>query len=375
VEGGSSIAVSPDGAILVSSGVRSALLGSWQLDGDSSVAPVIDGPGSYPSGYRADSRQLMVESGSSAAGFPVGERRLWDPAARSLDGALDVLVAAYADAGRIAALEPDGVAVILGTGGDRTEVEGFDDLEMRNYAIDPARRRLALGYDDGRVEQWDLDTGRSVGPPTIAEAEAEVVGGEGVDSLSYLQGGRVLAVARRGTTSFYDADTGEEVLGPVAGQSVAAPPDGAIFVTTTSGGLITVHDGATAEPVAPSFQGARSRTNHMNISDDHRLLLVSSWDGTLRLFDLRSQTQLGLALPVPFAEPLTPHLGGVLAPDGSQMAAATPLGVQLWDLDPEAWEEDACTLAGRNLSREEWARYLPSEEEYVALCPQWPVPN
>jgi hypothetical protein len=68
-----------------------------------------------------------------------------------------------------------------------------------------------------------------------------------------------------------------------------------------------------------------------------------------------------------------PYLAATLRPDGGQLAVATEHGVQLWDLDPGAWRDAACRLAGRNLSRDEWDRYMPPDEPYRATCPQWPV--
>jgi hypothetical protein len=43
----------------------------------------------------------------------------------------------------------------------------------------------------------------------------------------------------------------------------------------------------------------------------------------------------------------------------------------LWDLEPAHWEQTACRLAGRNLTRAEWAQYLPGRA-YEVTCPQWP---
>ena len=41
----------------------------------------------------------------------------------------------------------------------------------------------------------------------------------------------------------------------------------------------------------------------------------------------------------------------------------------LWDLDPARWREAACAIAGRELTPEEWERYLPSRDPH-RLCPR-----
>ena len=50
------------------------------------------------------------------------------------------------------------------------------------------------------------------------------------------------------------------------------------------------------------------------------------------------------------------------APTDAPSPHPGPLGsVTLWDLDPESLAEHACQMAGRNLSLDEWIRYMPSD--------------
>jgi hypothetical protein len=46
--------------------------------------------------------------------------------------------------------------------------------------------------------------------------------------------------------------------------------------------------------------------------------------------------------------------------------------VTLWDMDNAHWTELACSIVNRNLTREEWERFLPSEP-YRAACPNSPA--
>ena len=48
-------------------------------------------------------------------------------------------------------------------------------------------------------------------------------------------------------------------------------------------------------------------------------------------------------------------------------------GGALMSVDPMVWRQQACALAGRNLTRAEWARYLPGEPPRPT-CPQFPAP-
>jgi hypothetical protein len=73
---------------------------------------------------------------------------------------------------------------------------------------------------------------------------------------------------------------------------------------------------------------------------------------------------------------LPPFLGlrNAFSPDGNRLAVA---GVEtlamVWDIDPAAWRRRACAIVGRNLSREEWALYLPGVTPYRATCSEWPT--
>ena len=42
----------------------------------------------------------------------------------------------------------------------------------------------------------------------------------------------------------------------------------------------------------------------------------------------------------------------------------------VWDLDRSHWQDLACRIAGRNLTRAEWAQYLPGRT-YHATCRRW----
>jgi hypothetical protein len=42
---------------------------------------------------------------------------------------------------------------------------------------------------------------------------------------------------------------------------------------------------------------------------------------------------------------------------------------QIWDLDPEQWADAACDVAGRNLSRHEWAATIGDLAPYRIICP------
>jgi WD40 repeat protein len=223
----------------------------------------------------------------------------------------------------------------------------------------------AFGYADGTVDQRDLVSGRVVGAKLTSREFADVTG------LAYIQAGRVLAVARDGNVEFLDADSGAPVLNPVTGQRVAASPDGSVLVTSTADGDVTLRDPRTARPTAPEIGGPGGRTNNIVLSHDNSRMLVVTWSGAAQIYDVDSARQIGRALPVELNVG-TAQNGATLRPDGRQLAVATEYGVQVWDLEPDTWRDAACRLVGRNLTRDEWERYLPPGQRYHTTCAQWP---
>ena len=63
------------------------------------------------------------------------------------------------------------------------------------------------------------------------------------------------------------------------------------------------------------------------------------------------------------------------SPDGNQVAAAGKQGVvRVWDIGVESLIKQACNMAGRNLTRTEWAEHVGDEVRYQRTCDQFPEP-
>ena len=45
--------------------------------------------------------------------------------------------------------------------------------------------------------------------------------------------------------------------------------------------------------------------------------------------------------------------------------------MRLWDVDLQSWLKRACAIANRNLTREEWGRYM-GDQPYRKTCPDLP---
>jgi hypothetical protein len=95
-------------------------------------------------------------------------------------------------------------------------------------------------------------------------------------------------------------------------------------------------------------------------------MAVVGEDGAIHLFDV--QQGLVRRLPLPDTED-TPVADVSLVPEiADELVVLRDDGIgRRYPLDPATWSARACALAGRELSREEWARYLPNRP-YEPSC-------
>jgi hypothetical protein len=47
----------------------------------------------------------------------------------------------------------------------------------------------------------------------------------------------------------------------------------------------------------------------------------------------------------------------------------------LWDADLDRWQQRACEIANRNLTRNEWNDLVGADVPYRAVCPALPLPR
>jgi WD40 repeat protein len=231
-----------------------------------------------------------------------------------------------------------------------------DDESLSSVALNRDGTRLAT--TDSllrRVSIWDTATGTRL--RTLEGYDGRVTFARFSADDAHVIGG-----TNKGVLHLWEASTGDHVreftthgASPIG--FIATSSDGGRIAATHADQQVTVWDLATGDQVGRPLRGHTSQIWWAAFDADGGRLATaaSSPDGSVRLWDV--------ATGEPQGSPLWGHLSGArmafFTPDETELVT---VGVDdtilLWDLSPDRWVERACELAGRNLTPEEWSRYV-----------------
>jgi len=149
--------------------------------------------------------------------------------------------------------------------------------------------------------------------------------------------------------------------------SVAFSPNGEVLATGSSG-VITLRDARTGRPLR-TLQIPDGYNGVIAFSPDGKKIALLAPVGA-EVWDIATGTQVGTGLPG--ASPQANNPGGPgnlrFTPDG-QLVVVSPNGLAtIWNVHPAAWNAAACRIAGRELTRAEWSRFVGTQP-YAPVCP------
>jgi WD40 repeat protein len=228
-------------------------------------------------------------------------------------------------------------------------------LEVAANAMDASK--------DGTVRFWSLPDGRVQGAPLrfpygAADAQLSPNG----RWLSVVPLNRAVVQDR---LEIWDVRRRQRVttVRPAGGSGSARfSPDGRLLAVPDLRGRVQVFSTATWKPITPSFAGGRATWVAFN--GDGSTLATGNTDGTVRLWDVASGQALGAPLPgVPNSQ-----VQPIFTPDRTHLIAGYQNGrAYRWDIRPASLIRQACQVAGRRLTREEWDQFLPGRK-YEPAC-------
>ena len=244
---------------------------------------------------------------------------------------------------------------------------GLDPVWSLAFSADG--KTLAAGGRAGSVVYWDTATWRKLGGP--------LDGGGAPGALAFSADGALLAGARDVAKVWeVTGESREPTRLPFGGDlfdraSIAFNPDGSTLATASRQGIRLWRTAGWHAP-GRALQRGTGVVSRIAFSADGATLVAAG--DVLRLWDPLRQQELGKPLGTPGFYSLE---GLAVGDDGKSLVTAAGDGsVIRWDpillsTDYAAWRKRLCPFAGRNLTRPEWAQYIPGQP-YRRTCPGFP---
>ena len=176
-------------------------------------------------------------------------------------------------------------------------------------------------------------------------------------------------------TVIFDPETGAPIGAPIGDDTTNAylannGPPGRLVVSDFAG-VMKVVDIATRAIVGPPMAGTAVPVSSVDVLPGGQQLLAvfhAGTEGEVQLFDITTGRAIGASYPS-----LGPFAAATVRPDGKVLITGDGTNMVRWNIDSDTWRQTACTIAGRNLTPEEWTQFLPNGGAYRASCPEHPL--
>jgi len=232
---------------------------------------------------------------------------------------------------------------------------------INEVAFSPDGRTVAMAGIPGPIMLYDLTRRR------IVERLGARLALDSYERLIFSSDGRRL-IAAGVNLEVWSVATGRAVadlsLGDKGLRSIALSPDGFTVAAGYDDGTIALWDLRRRRLAATlsRFGSHLGTVQALAFSPDGRTLASGGVDATIKLWDVRTRELIAT---------LSAHQDSVgavaFAPDGELASAGNDGATIFWKLDPSAVSRGICQTLRTNLSREDWARYVPNAP-YQPVC-------
>jgi DNA-binding SARP family transcriptional activator/WD40 repeat protein len=213
---------------------------------------------------------------------------------------------------------------------------------------------------------WNASSGKLSAPVKDLET-----GSARFDPLTFSTGGRLIAVSTPdGRDLVLDATTAQtrQTLRPIGREytaSLAFAPNGTLATGTLSG-IVQLWNPISGQQVAGPLPVTAGPISSIAFDPGgRRFATTGSQDGAVKLWSTSTLRQDGTTLNTDQRA----AAAAVFEPHGNSLLVVDSHGSGFsWPTSLAAWERRACTVAGRNLTRGEWARFVTGHA-YAKVCP------
>jgi WD40 repeat protein/predicted TPR repeat methyltransferase len=226
-----------------------------------------------------------------------------------------------------------------------------------------AAKSWELGDTSGyAISLWDVRQRQLLGEPLRGHKEQ-------VLCMAFSPDARTLASGdAEGNIRLWDVATGKQRVILSTGQTksvdaLAFQRDGSLLVSGHSDGRVIFWDLVHDQQLGPNLKFHRDTVSSIAFNPTGLTVASTSGDETF-LWDVASRRPLGRL-------PHGLHFGTLaFSPNGKQLllVGSEAQRQMLWDVDQDSWQAQACRIANRNLTHDEWLYYL-GNEPYRPTCP------
>jgi WD40 repeat protein/type IV secretory pathway VirB10-like protein len=300
--------------------------------------------------------------------------RLWNVETKALSHKLEghisiVRSVAFSQDGKYLASASDKTIKLWDVDTKTLHGELKEHSSIRSVSFSFNGKYLASAGDDQTVRLWDVEKRVLLGEP-LKKHNGVIL------SVVFSPDNKHLASASDDqTVILWDVEKrvplGEplkEQAGIISGiiLSVVFSPDGKYLASASDDQTVILWDVEKRVPFGEPLRH-NGTVKSVAFSPNSKHLASGGEDDTVSVWDVETRSPIG--------EPLEGHTDRILSiafsSDNKLATGSDDKTVLLWDIDPQSWLKKACDIANRNLSQEEWRKYV-GDKPHKKTCPKLP---